>query len=377
MRMIFARTLAMAALSWAAIAQAQSPSPVINNLPVIDGPSEVLSWPIDTVEKTPSLAEPTANFLNDLHGKMTDCELSFTTAGNYHMALRELFQTNFLPKFPADAPLKNYFYTTSPPIAVRQIKNKVVQFHNFESNCQPSVVAAPAGVMNSLKASGLLEGDAPLAVFKNRGNVILVKKGNPKKIKTIWDLGRENVSIVTPNPNTEPGSFANYTNTIYNVALNDTAHAPANMDADKLFNSIFNATIDDECKENKDKKKKENRDEDECRIKWYAGSTIHHREVPWSIAYGKADASVIFYHLALYMVRTFPDKFEIVPLGGTADDPQPMAGNLIETTLITRVKNASGIAWTDRQKEVREKLIESYKSDEFTPILLKHGLLRP
>lgn len=376
MKTTVVRTFALAAFSWATLAHAYVtvPAPAINNVPVIDGPTKVLAWPIDTALKDPSLMETSANFVNDLHGKMTDCELSFTTAGNYHMALRELFQTDFLSKFTADAPLKNYFYTTSPPIAVRQIKNGVVQFHNFEATCQPSVVAAPQGVMNNLKAAGLLEGDAPLAIIKNRGSVILVKKGNPKKIKSIWDLGRENVSIVTPNALTEAGSFANYTNTIYNIALNDLANAPEGMNADKLFNAIFNAPADDSCDNHKGEKCD---DKDDHKVKWYAGSTIHHREVPWSIAYGKADASVIFYHLALYMVRTFPDKFEIVPLGGTAEDPQPMVGNLQEITFITRVKSTSAAGWSDRQKEVREKLIESYKSDVFSPILASHGLLRP
>jgi hypothetical protein len=351
-------------------------APPITGVPVVDSPTKVLVFPIERGAKTPSLTESTANVLNDLHTEIADCEMSFTTAGNYHMALKDLWPL-YLARFPAEAPLRNWMYSTSPPIVRQQITNGVVQFGNADMKCRPQAAAAPIGVMNNLSAASLTEG-APVPVVKNRGNVILVKKGNPKGIRSIWDLGREGVQVVTPNPTSEPGSFTNYSNSIYNIALNDPA-PPFGATADGLFNSIFNAapnacaasSHDDEDGDDHDdhcgKKKYENE------AKWLVGTKIHHREVPWSIAYGHGDASVIFYHLALHAMRTFPDKFEIVPLGGTVDDPQPLAGNQVETTYIVRLKGP----FSARQLDATEKLIEAYQSPEFTPILQSHGLTRP
>jgi hypothetical protein len=73
--------------------------------------------------------------------------------------------------------------------------------------------------------------------------------------------------------------------------------------------------------------------------------------MPWSIAFGKADAGVIFCHLALNAVRTFPDMFEIVPLGGTIKTPAPLSGNRVGTTYVIKIKGK----WTPRQLEMRDK----------------------
>lgn len=351
-------------------------APPITGQPVVDSPTKVLSFPIERGAKTPSLTEPTANFLNDLHTEIADCEMSFTTAGNYHMALKDLWPL-YLARFPAEAPLRNWMYSTSPPIVRQQIANGVVQFGNADMKCRPQAAAAPIGVMNNLNAANLTEG-APVPVLKNRGNVILVKKGNPKGIRSIWDLGRRGVQVVTPNPTSEPGSFSNYSNSIYNIALNDPA-PPYGATAEGLFNSIFNVAPstcpashhDDEDGDDHDDHCGRGDNQEEA--KWLIGTTIHHREVPWSIAYGHGDAAVIFYHLALHAMRTFPDKFEMVPLGGTVSDPQPVPGNQVETTYIVRLKGP----FSARQLDATAKLIEAYQSPEFTTILQSHGLTRP
>ncbi|MHB8874486.1 MAG: substrate-binding domain-containing protein [Myxococcaceae bacterium] len=353
-------------------------APPVTGTPLVDAPTEVLLWPVERGEKTPSLTEASANVLNDLHTQISDCEMSFTTAGNYHMALRELWPI-YLASFPAEAPLRNWMYSTSPPIVRQQINNGVVQFGNADMKCRPQAAAAPIGVMNNLAAARLTDG-APVPVIKNRGNVILVKKGNPKHISSVWDLGRPNVRVVTPNPTSEPGSFTNYSNSIYNIALNDPSPR-FGMTAEQLFNSIFNVDPNS-CPashhedEDGDDHGHGHGQQGNCRPtseKWLTGTKIHHREVPWSIAYGRGDASVIFYHLALYFVRTFPDQFEIVPLGGTADDPQPVAGNPVEVTYLVKLAGP----FSARQLEATAKLVEAYQRPEFTTILQNHGLSRP
>jgi hypothetical protein len=340
-------------LSWTC-AWAQPP---ITGTPTLDRPP-LLDWPRDAAMGLPDLTEQTANRLVDLHGNIANCEsmdLVLSTAGNYHMALRELWQDVLLPRHRDD--IKSWYYTTSPPIAIDQIRNSSLAFGNLALRCRPQVVVGPVGLMDQLEAmrypdgTPVTKGDR-VKIWNNRGNVILVKKGNPKHIRSIWDLGRPNVRVVLPHPTLEKSTFDNYSGTIYNVALNDPT-PPGGWTADRLFNSIFN-----------------NR---HVKDKWLSGGRIHHREVPWSVAYGRADAGILFYHLALHVVRTFSDLYEIVPLGGTVDDPQPLPGNRIGAHFAIRINGD----WNARQAYATEKLMEFYVSSEFHEILERHGLARP
>ena len=317
---------------------------------------DLLAWPSDHQGVKPNLTEPTANRLNDLHGQINDCDLVLSTAGNYHMALRELWNDMLANNKQAD--IKSWYYTTSPPISPAQIPNSTVQFGNLKLNCVPQVAVGPKKLMKKLTKLGVIEGK-PTKILKNYGNVMLVKKGNPKNIKTVWDLGRDDVTLVTPNPYKEPGSFGNFSGTVYNVAKNDT-NPPKGMTAEKLFNKIFNSN------------------QDGCgtaakKCSWVSGKRIMHREQPWAVYSGNADAGLIFYHLALYFTRTFPDQFEIVPIGGTAEKPTPVKGNKVGVLQAVRVKGD----WTKKQLDARELLMKSFQSDKFTNILGKHGIRRP
>lgn len=360
-------TLLTATISFAGV-------PTITGSPTIDKP-QLLEWPLDRPIKDSKeylktdLSEPTANNINDLHANISKCDdinVILSTAGNYHMALRDLWYDHYLPS--NSELIGNWFYTTSPPISPDQIEKTMLTFGNIRLECRPIIAVGPRALMDNLKGKNFIDEDADIKVIKNQGNVILVKKGNPKNIKTIWDLGRKNIKVVTSNPDTEKGSFGNYSASIYNIALNDN-NKPAGWTAERLFNSIFNSTDKFDSQNFKHKNKSQHRN----RIKWLAGKRIHHREVPWSIAYGQADAGLMFYHLALYMVRTFPDKFDIVPLGGTTDEPVPVEGNKQATLFIAPINGE----FTTEQYMARDALINSYQSSVFTDILGSHGLLRP
>lgn len=343
--------------------------PPITGEPVVDSPRNLLAWPQDVQNVIPDLTEPTANRLNDLHARITDCDFAVSTAGNYHMALRELWYDVFLPNYTSDLGLKNWFYITSPPITLDQIQNSIVTIGNVSLTCRPQIAVGPLTFINQLKAAGYTTGSAA-PVFHSRGNVLLVKKGNPKHIRSVWDLRRPNVRLVTPNPVTEKSTFDNYTQTIYFIAANDVQNAPHGWDADRLFNAIFNSTTADEDFD---------RDDDWGRHggfriwnKWLTGTKIHHREVPWSVAYGHADVGVLFYHLALNAVKNFPDLFEIVPLGGTADDPQPLPGNKVSSHYAIRIQGS----WTPVQQTAADRFMSALGSDAFTAILTNNGMTR-
>jgi len=323
--------------------------PEITGKPVIDTAS-VLEWPLDNGKATPSLHNPTSNMLYDLHGKVDTCDLVLSTEGNYHMALHDVWPL-MLGKFKED-PLHNALYTTSPPVVLPQMEKGLVQFDNLNVNCRPSVSVGNKNVMDKLVAAGLNEGD-PIPLYVDRGELILVKKGNPKHIATIWDLGRKGVRLVTPNPDMEPGAYKNYRDMIYNVAKAD-AKPPKNWTAEKLINTIFNGASGD-------------------KYKWLAGARIHHRDEPWSVAYGRADAAVILYHLGRYTKESFPDTFDVVSLGGTVSDPQPLPGTKIGTRFVVALKGE----WSPKQKAAQNAMIDTLMSDDFTAALEKHGLKRP
>ena len=337
------------AFSVLCVVMAWAEMPKITGNPIIDAP-QVLQWQTDQETVTPDLYDPTSNILLDLHGVISSCDLILSTEGNYHPALRDIWPI-FLSKF-ADHPLQNVFYTTSPPITFDQIKNQILQFGNLHITCRPSVAVATKAAIDKLVTAGYTEGPV-YPLYRDRGAVILVKKGNPKHIQSVWDLGRKDVRFVTPNPAKEAGAFESYLSTLYGIAANDK-QPPMQMTADLLINSIYNNVGDDP-------------------YKWLAGPRIHHRDLPWSVAYGKADAAIILYHLGLFAWQSFPDIFDIVPLGGTIDDPQPLLGTDIRDRFIVRIKGN----WSTRQLEARETLIETLLSADFTTILEKRGLLRP
>ncbi len=374
MKQLLTSTATVFAMFAGPSAVAQTP-PAITGSPTIVSP-DLLEWPGDFPEETPSLTEPTANRLADFHGEFSDCDIVLSTAGNYHMALKEMWQL-YLGSYVDHLDIRNWFYTTSPPISPAQVLSGVVQFGNLNARCVPQVAVGPAAVMNQLSAAGVNDG-APVPIIRNKGNVILVKKGNPKHIRTVWDLGRRDVTLVTPHPTLEPGSFGNFSGSIYGIAANDPSPPPG-VTAEDLFDIIFNGQTPynrhyqwtdggrQGCGHGHDDRGRDGRPQ------WVTGKRIMHREQPWAIYSGNADAGVIFYHLALYFVRTFPDQFEIVPLGGTVDDPQPLPGNRVGVMQAVRIAGD----WTPRQLEAREALMDAFMSDDFSDILAYHGLERP
>lgn len=148
--------------------------PEITGAPEIDTP-QLLDWPLDIPATTPDLSEPTSNRIYDLHARISNCEdtnIVLSTAGNYHMALRDLWYDYYLPK--TEHLVRNWYYTTSPPVSAEQIQNKTLTFGNVRLECTPSIAVGPAGLMNDLIDLKIIDGD-PIPVIRNFGNVILAR----------------------------------------------------------------------------------------------------------------------------------------------------------------------------------------------------------
>jgi hypothetical protein len=169
---------------------------------------------------------------------------------------------------------------------------------------------------------------------RNQGNVLLVKKGNPKHIFKVSDLMRGDIRLFLSNPDTEKASFTAYYNTLKAMASGQTAN-PGFPDEKIAQGQVL------------------------------FGKGIHHREAPQAVAEGSADVAVVFYHLTLRYLRIFPDLFDVVPLGGSVEKPEPLPGNVIGKTHIGLV--GDGGVWGRR-------LISFLGSKQAMEIYQHHGL---
>ncbi len=322
-------------------ANAQLPPPITGEPLYFD--AGLLDWPLDRSPRIPDLTEATSNRLYDMHMEINNCahfDLIISTAGNWHPALSEYWFDRFLRK---QKNLENWYFSTTPPIALVQARESHLGMGNLSVNCVPHIAIGPQALMDGLTRADLAEGE-PLPLLQTRGDVILVQRGNPKNIRTVNDLGRKDVRLATPNPLEEGGSFDHYTRTLYGVAYQAFGQAVA----DTLFNSIFNANDST----------------------WVAGRRIHHREMPEIIARGEADAGIIFYQLARYVCDLFPELFDMVPLGGGINAPDPLAGNERLTLYAIRIRTAL----TENQQALREAFFEEIEKGRLDKYLKNHYL---
>ena len=328
-----------------------APVPSLSPLPAIDRPP-VLDWPRDRRPLPADITDPSADTLSDLHGVLggracRKIDLFLSTEGNYYMALRELMRRTLLSGGRSS---RTILYTTSPPVSMIQARTESLSVGNLEIRCRPSVAVASPSMVRQIQKAGLSEG-SPIPVIRGEGEVLLVKKGNPLHIRSIWDLGRPGVRVVTPNPVSEKGAFKAYARTLYQIAKNDP-HPPVGWTADRLFRAVYDSGDPE---------------------KWVAGPRIHHRDEPWSVAYGHADVAIFFHQLGVATQKAFPDLFDLVPLGGSILRPSPLPGSVITTSVLVRIRGH----WSRRQRRFREELVRAYTSREFSRILERWGMTRP
>jgi hypothetical protein len=319
-----------------------------------------------------------------------------STPGNYHMALRDAMKgrpdlgLTGLQKQVKDQFDATVCWSTSPPVAPEQIPARDLQFKNIHVKGLPALAMGPGAVMNALVDSGMVDQTTRQAFLKNRGNVILVRADKAQRIHTVCDLGG-GTRVATPNPYLEPGSFGNFSATIFNVAdQNDFG-----CDATTLFNDIFAqdlARFDLSAFDNPydiediqavftgSREHGEHAGEDDhhrSTPKWVASSRIMHRDIPYALCHNEADAGVIFYHQAKYVKETLAATgcaLDIVPMGGTAEDPQPLPGNKVGTLFIAKVQGSFPAKVMGARDLIYNFLTAS---PVWTQILADHGMIDP
>lgn len=261
-----------------------------------------LDWPGENADD-PTLPRnrwfhPSSNCCLDFHGDPAASALRVFSDGNHHMALEQTLEA-----FRAEHALSSIFYCTTPPkVYLDWMESGAIEIGNLRLGVAPDIVIGPDDIMEKLASRDAVR---RISVFaQSRGNSLLVRKGNPKNIHDVRDLLSPEIRLFISNPKTESASHAVYRQTLEGFAgdaIGDLLDAGDRV----LF-----------------------------------GELIHHREAPQAVADGRADAAVVYGHLALRYTRIFPELFERVPLPegernittryavGLVDETHGMAGEL-------------------------------------------------
>jgi hypothetical protein len=299
--------------------------------------SDSLDWPLEAASPAPAeqrWAQPASNICLDFHGDPVTAGLVVFSDGNHHMALEASLQ-GFRQQHPE---VVDIFYATTPPsVIVNLLSHGQMVLGNLTLSRLPQVFISPQGILNKLQAEGYVPAHQPF--MQSRGNVLLVRKGNPKNIQGLADLLRDDIRLFISNPLTEKASFDVYQQTMLTLAAEQG-----------LSQQAFNELLAGESE------------------RLVTGERIHHREAPQCLYSDRADVAVIYYHLALRYTRIFPQDFEIVPLTGSEPEPQPSENNICTTYHIGLV--GDGGQWG-------KVFLDYMFSEKVTAVYAEHGLQRP
>lgn len=238
-------------------------------------------------------------------------------------------------------------------------------------DAQPHVVVAPGKVIAALEDGGfILDGFKPKKIIQTYGNVILKRKGDDS-IQSFEDLYCIEPGRFASSDPAEAGSYGNYKDSVYNIALNLILASATDPDSPeaisiaqeeawalqtRLFDDQGVATI---------------------------GAPMH-RSVPHMIATGQADAGLIFLHLAVFAMHDNPGVFEAVYLAsdkdGSTDEStilalgqEPLEGNKVGTFSVVQTITVLN----SDQESATAAFLKALDSTEFTDILIEVGLRRP
>ena len=249
-----------------------------------------LPWPEERAgnpHPAARFSHASSNLCLDFHGDPSRAGVTVLSDGNHHMALEEALAL-FVLQHPE---VGEVFYSTTPPRVMTDIARVgAARIGNLQFIIKPDIFIGPPAVLNRLIDGNLMHAHAPFA--RSVGNVLLVKKGNPKKIYHVTDLLCDEVRLFLSNPDAESVSYQ-----VYRACLDDLAER-RNVTLPFLTHPIGQPDPN----------------------KLVYGERIHHREAPQAVADGRADVAMVYYHLALRYQRIFPDLFDWVWPDGAFDN---------------------------------------------------------
>jgi hypothetical protein len=295
-----------------------------------------LPWPLEAARQVDAefvWNDGRFNRVLDFHGDPLGAGAVVFSDGNHHMALEETLRA-----FVAEQPeVGDVFYVTLPPsVLLPLLEGGILRLGNLCLPVQPHVFISPMEVLETLVDRGRVQHLRRFA--RSRGCALLVNRGNPCGVSGVHDLFRTEVRLFISNPERERASFSVYSETLHQLAQ------AAGFDADTLTARL--ASGHPNCMH---------------------GQRVHHREAPAALAAGRADVAVLYHHLALRYVRAFPDRFEMVPLPGSAESG-PFPQHVVTTYGVGLVE--AGGTWGAR-------LHEFVLGQQAAAIYRAHGLDAP
>lgn len=281
--------------------------------------SKALPWPVELPAVLPAQSVqyvvPKSNYVLDFHGSPQKPDLVIFMAGNQYRAFPELVQAfrSWVKQQPrwVDVATENIFYATTPPgrlidaMASGKLSLGNLWFDVSPATLWPDVFMTGVAQQQRLHQMGQVDEYYPYV--QNRGVVLLVRTGNPKNIRGVTDLVRDDVRVAISAPKREPASYANY------------AAAIDGQGGQGLADRIM------------------------AKPNTISPEVVHHRENPQLIADGLADVAPMFWHFGDYLKRSFPDQFDYVLL--------PKEGNNFASMAVAMIKSSprprAAQAWTD------------------------------
>ena len=134
----------------------------------------------------------------DLHGNPAKTQLTLFVAGNQFMVFPKLVRA-FKKTHPE---VRHVFYETLPPgILAKQMALKGITVGNLHLTVRPDIYESGMKRMKKEEKAGMVTGKP--VPFARNNLAIMVRKGNPKHIRTLADLGRPSLRLSLPNPKWE------------------------------------------------------------------------------------------------------------------------------------------------------------------------------
>lgn len=142
----------------------------------------------------PSFSATGIDDVMDLHGDLHNAKLVLFVGGNEWMAMPSVVDA-FVRGHPDAAPV---FYETLPPgMLAAQLASGSLQVGSLKVSVQADVFMAGKRRMAEVFNAGLV---GRATTYASNTLAILVRRGNPKHVSGMADLGRADVRVAMPNP---------------------------------------------------------------------------------------------------------------------------------------------------------------------------------
>jgi ABC-type molybdate transport system substrate-binding protein len=293
-----------------------------------------MPWPAElpsaTVPNASLYVSEKSNVVLDFHGSVQDPDLVIFMAGNQYRVLPELIGAfrEWLKAQPRERSVRaeRVFYATTPPgRLIDAMDSGQLLLGNLWIDVRPDrlwpdVFMTGPRQQRRLQAAKYINSWS--VYTRNRGVVLLVAAGNPKGIRGVADLLREDVRVALSSPKREPASYESYANTL-------RAQGGAQVPERVLAKTNTVSPV-----------------------------AVHHRENPQLIYDGVADVAPMYFHFGDYLKKHMPQYFDYVEL--------PSEGNFRDELAVAIVNRAphpsAAAAWT-----------EFMRSDAAASVYNRHG----